>query len=107
VNSLWVKMPRKALEGHGRGRAEQALYVPADRTIAAFVTELHFARGRSARTCEAYARDLEFFARFIAIRPSRRAPTSKRSFSNSPRSDGTSPQPFGANSSRCGVTIVI
>jgi site-specific recombinase XerD len=62
-------MPRKDLEGRGRGRAEQALYLPANRTIAAFVTELHFARGRSARTCEAYARDLEFFARFIAGDP--------------------------------------
>jgi site-specific recombinase XerD len=49
---------------HGRASGEQALYVPDDPAIAAFVNELHFARGRSARTCEAYARDLEFFAKF-------------------------------------------
>jgi site-specific recombinase XerD len=48
----------------GAGSGE-AFYDPADRTISAFVSELHFGRGRSPRTCEAYARDLEFFARFL------------------------------------------
>ncbi len=51
--------------GRGHATGEQAVYVPADATIAAFVNELHYARGRSPRTCEAYARDLEFFARFL------------------------------------------
>jgi site-specific recombinase XerD len=49
----------------GRAATDQAFYAPADPAIAAFVSELHFGRGRSARTCEAYARDLEFFARFL------------------------------------------
>ena len=49
----------------GRATALDAVYVPADKTIAAFVNELHFARGRSPRTCEAYARDLELFGAFI------------------------------------------
>jgi len=56
---------RKTAEPHGRGRRDEALYVPEDPTIAAFVTELHYAGGRGARTCEAYARDLEFFAKFL------------------------------------------
>lgn len=51
--------------GRGRAAPEQAVYVPTNVAIAAFVNELHYARGRSARTCEAYARDLEFFARFL------------------------------------------
>jgi len=58
-------MARKAAEPHGRGRPDEALYVPENATIAAFVTELHYAGGRGVRTCEAYARDLEFFAKFI------------------------------------------
>jgi site-specific recombinase XerD len=49
----------------GRAASEEALYQPADAAISAFVTDLHYARGRSARTCEAYARDLEFFAKFL------------------------------------------
>jgi len=49
----------------GRATATQALYVPADAAIAAFVTDLHYGSGRGARTCEAYARDLEFFAKFL------------------------------------------
>jgi site-specific recombinase XerD len=52
-------------ERRGRGTAEQAVYAPQDSTIAAFVSELHYLRGRSSRTCEAYARDLEFFAKFL------------------------------------------
>jgi site-specific recombinase XerD len=58
-------MAQTAPERRGRGSTEQALYVPADPVIRAFVDELHFARGRSPRTCEAYARDLEFFAKFL------------------------------------------
>jgi site-specific recombinase XerD len=57
-------MASEAAGRRGRASGEQALYVPDDPAIAAFVNELHFARGRSARTCEAYARDLEFFAKF-------------------------------------------
>ena len=49
----------------GRATATEAIYIPANKTIAAFVDELHYARGRSPRTCEAYARDLEFFGAFI------------------------------------------
>ncbi len=50
-----------------RGSATGALayYQPDDPAIAAFVHELHFERGRSARTAEAYARDLEFFAAYL------------------------------------------
>jgi len=55
----------KATERRGRASTDQALYVPEDPSIAAFVNELHYARGRSPRTCEAYARDLEFFAKFL------------------------------------------
>lgn len=55
----------KSTERMGRARLDQTIYVPEDPTIAAFVTELHYAAGRSARTCEAYARDLEFFAKFL------------------------------------------
>ncbi|MBC5798557.1 MAG: tyrosine recombinase XerC [Candidatus Eremiobacteraeota bacterium] len=55
--------------GHGRATREQALYVPANAIIAAFINELHYARGRSARTCEAYARDLELFARWLGRDP--------------------------------------
>jgi site-specific recombinase XerD len=49
----------------GRATATEAIYVPADKTIAAFVNELHYARGRSPRTSEAYARDLELFGAYI------------------------------------------
>jgi len=56
--------------GRGRATREQAVYVPANPTIAAFVNELHYAKGRSARTCEAYARDLEFFMRCLGGDPS-------------------------------------
>ena len=59
-------MPPKTTERRGRAAGDQVVYVPADRTIAAFVNDLHYARGRSPRTCEAYARDLEFFAKFVA-----------------------------------------
>ena len=52
-------------ERRGRAPAADAFYQPADAAISAFVSELHYARGRSARTCEAYARDLEFFAKFL------------------------------------------
>ncbi len=48
----------------GRGRADAALYVSRNGTVAAFCNELHYAKGRSPRTCEAYARDLELFAAF-------------------------------------------
>ena len=49
----------------GSATATESIYVPADKTIAAFVDELHYARGRSPRTAEAYARDLELFAAFV------------------------------------------
>jgi site-specific recombinase XerD len=55
----------KTPERRGRAATDQAFYQPADATVSAFVTELHYARGRSARTCEAYARDLEFFGKFL------------------------------------------
>jgi site-specific recombinase XerD len=58
-------MADTAGERRGRAATDQAFYQPADAAISAFVTELHYARGRSARTCEAYARDLEFFAKFL------------------------------------------
>lgn len=58
-------MPLRGNERRGRATNDQALYVPQSRTIAGFVNELHYARGRSPRTCEAYARDLEFFAKFV------------------------------------------
>jgi site-specific recombinase XerD len=58
-------------KGERRGRAAtgQALYVPQDPAVSAFVNELHYVRGRSPRTCEAYARDLEFFAAFLGREP--------------------------------------
>jgi site-specific recombinase XerD len=59
-----AKSAAKGPERRGRAIATDAIYVPADATIAAFVNELHYARGRSPRTCEAYARDLELFAAF-------------------------------------------
>jgi site-specific recombinase XerD len=61
-------VPKKSANApvrQGRATALEAVYVPADTTIAAFVNELHYARGRSPRTCEAYARDLELFGAFI------------------------------------------
>ena len=58
-------MARKTGERVGRARRDEAVYRPEDPAIAAFVTELHYAGGRGARTCEAYARDLEFFAKFL------------------------------------------
>ncbi len=58
-------VPQPKAERTGRATNAQVVYVPADATIAAFVNELHYARGRSARTCEAYARDLEFFSNFL------------------------------------------
>jgi site-specific recombinase XerD len=68
-------MPIEPPERRGRATRDEALYVPADPTIAAFVNELHYAGGRGARTCEAYARDLEFFANFLG----REATTAQRS----------------------------
>ncbi len=62
-------MPTTDPRRRGRATAQQAVYVPADAIIAAFVNELHYARGRSARTCEAYARDLEFFGKFLGRDP--------------------------------------
>jgi site-specific recombinase XerD len=56
---------KKTETRRGRATATEAIYVPADTTIAAFVNELHYARGRSPRTSEAYARDLELFAAYI------------------------------------------
>ncbi len=56
-------MAAKPPERRGRATREQALYLPEHSTIRAFVTELHYAAGRGARTCEAYARDLEFFSK--------------------------------------------
>lgn len=49
----------------GRATRDQSIYVPEDPTLRAFVTELHYAAGRGARTCEAYARDIEFFTKFL------------------------------------------
>jgi site-specific recombinase XerD len=45
-------------------RSGQRYYLPKDRDIAAFVSDL-LAKNRSARTMEAYARDLEHFGRFL------------------------------------------
>ena len=64
-------MAAKERERRGRAPIEQALYVPADQAIAAFANDLHLARGRSARTSEAYARDLEFFAKCTGCEPAR------------------------------------
>ena len=58
-------MAGKAPERRGRATRDQSIYLPEDPTIRAFVNELHYAGGRGARTCEAYARDLEFFAKFM------------------------------------------
>lgn len=49
----------------GGASTAEALYEPADPLISDFVTALHLNRGRSPRTCEAYARDLEMFAAFL------------------------------------------
>jgi integrase/recombinase XerD len=65
---------KKTVERTGRARSDETIYLPENALIAAFVTELHFAGGRSARTCEAYARDLEFFAKFLG----RELPTAQR-----------------------------
>ncbi len=66
-------MASKDAGGRGRATRDQSLYVPANATIAAFVNELHYARGRSARTCEAYARDLELFMRCLGRDPANAA----------------------------------
>ncbi len=58
-------MAAKPPERRGRATSDQSIYAPEDPTIRAFVTELHYAAGRGARTCEAYARDIEFFAKFL------------------------------------------
>ncbi|GAC1307415.1 MAG: tyrosine recombinase XerC [Vulcanimicrobiaceae bacterium] len=58
-------MAPKSPERRGRATRDTALYVPRDPTIRAFVDDLHYGGGRGARTCEAYARDLEFFAAFL------------------------------------------
>jgi len=58
-------MAKKAPERRGRASRDHSLYLPEDQTIRAFVNELHYAAGRGIRTCEAYARDLEFFATWI------------------------------------------
>ena len=73
-------MARRQPQRQGRATADQTLYTPADRTLAAFVNELHFARGRSPRTCEAYARDLEFFATFFGGDPARAARADIKAF---------------------------
>ena len=57
-------MPKPS-ERRGRATLAQSVDLPEDATIRAFVTELHYAAGRSARTCEAYARDLEFFSKSL------------------------------------------
>ena len=59
------EMAAKPPERRGRATRDQTLYLPEDPIVRAFVTELHFAAGRGARTCEAYARDIEFFAKFL------------------------------------------
>jgi len=58
-------MAAKVPERRGRATRAKAVYVPADPVLRAFVDELHYGAGRGARTCEAYARDLEFFASFL------------------------------------------
>jgi len=65
---MTLLVPKKAAEQRvrrGRATSTDAIYVPVDKTIAAFVNELHYARGRSPRTSEAYARDLELFGAYI------------------------------------------
>jgi site-specific recombinase XerD len=56
------------MKGRGSAAATESLYVPEHSAIAAFVTDLHYAKGRSARTSEAYARDLELFGTFLGKR---------------------------------------
>jgi site-specific recombinase XerD len=58
-------MAGKAVERRGGARRDEVIYAPEDPAVAAFVTDLHYGAGRGARTCEAYARDLEFFAKFL------------------------------------------
>lgn len=58
-------MAAKPPERRGRATRDQSMYLPENPTIRAFVTDLHYAAGRGARTCEAYARDLEFFAKSL------------------------------------------
>jgi site-specific recombinase XerD len=60
-----MAVSEKSPQRVGRARLDQSIYVPEDPTISAFVAELHYAGGRGARTCEAYARDLEFFGKFL------------------------------------------
>jgi integrase/recombinase XerC len=63
-------------------RGGESYYLPEDPLIAAFVGDL-LARGRLARTQEAYARDLEHFGAFLALRPA-----------SGTASDGESPRAF-------------
>jgi integrase/recombinase XerC len=49
----------------GSADAQERYYHPKDPLVAAFTAKLRLADGRSPRTCEAYARDVEQFARFL------------------------------------------
>jgi len=46
-------MAAPSQERRGRATKAEALYLPANPAIRAFINELHFARGRSPRTCAA------------------------------------------------------
>jgi integrase/recombinase XerC len=50
---------------HGTATAQERFYAPKDPMVAEFAAKLRLADGRSPRTCEAYARDIEQFAKFL------------------------------------------
>ncbi|HEY0798352.1 MAG TPA: site-specific tyrosine recombinase/integron integrase [Candidatus Baltobacteraceae bacterium] len=50
---------------HGGASADERVYAPKDELVAEFAAKLRLADGRSPRTCEAYARDVEQFAGFL------------------------------------------
>jgi integrase/recombinase XerD len=54
----------KRSAGTGTAARSETVYAPKDPAIAKFVRRLYYNSGRSARTCEAYARDLEMFLTF-------------------------------------------
>jgi integrase/recombinase XerC len=49
----------------GSAGSEERFYVPKDELVMEFAMKLRLADGRSPRTCEAYARDAEQFAKFL------------------------------------------
>lgn len=65
----------------GSAGSEERYYIPKNALAMEFATKLRLADGRSPRTCEAYARDVEQFARFLGGADLRQATTGQiRSF---------------------------